>query len=337
VTGPQQPARRLIATVILVLGVSMLVTVVTALWEWEDVIVSGEAVEADEWLAVGAVCWLPLIAAVQARLIRIHLAVTAEQREHRYHQERTRERVAALLRDGDDGLRIVFQPIVDIDARRVAGAEALSRFPAEPDRPPNVWFDEAWAAGLGPDLELRAVAEAFARVGELPDGAHLSVNVAPATMLDPRFPQLIDGLGGDAARIVVEITEHAVVDDYAALTDVVDRLRDRGARLAADDAGAGYATMRHILRLRPDVIKLDRAIVDRADQDPARRALMAAMVAFADSLETVVVAEGVETAEELRVVRETGIRLAQGFYFGPPSPEVSHQGLEYATPQSLHG
>ncbi|MEV6302965.1 EAL domain-containing protein [Actinoplanes sp. NPDC051861] len=331
--------RRLIAAVIVVLGVSMLLTMITSIWEWEDVVLDGAAAEPDEWLAVVAVCWLPLLAVLQVRLVRYYLDATADRRGHSARQEMLRKRISGLLRD-DAGVEVVFQPIVDITGRRLAGVEALSRFPGEPYRPPNVWFDEAWEAGLGPELELRAVAAAFERLPELPDSAYLSVNVAPGTMLDPRFLALLDGLGHHASRIVVELTEHAVVDDYTAITGVVEQLRSRGARLAVDDAGAGYATMQHILRLRPDIIKLDRAIVDRADQDPARRALMAAMAAFAASLDTTVIAEGVETAEEVEVLLETGVRLAQGYFFGRPGPmgqAVSHHGLEYATPQSLHG
>lgn len=410
--------RRLVVAAIVILSVSFLLTLTSAVWEWEDVVVTGESVEADEWLAVAAACWLPLLAIVLVRLIGLYrrLRRTAEaavdafrntvdsvpgwvwqtdenlrvtyssaaveellgyapaamvgrdlaelfapepvryehfdgtarylrssvtpvrdqrgrvtayhgfstdvtaERECRERREAGRARIEAALSD-PDGLRIVFQPIVDVGTGQLVGVEALSRFTAEPYRAPDVWFDEAWELGLGPALELHALAAACRALPELPDGAYLSLNVAPATMLDDRFAALLDSLGPDAARVVVEVTEHAVVDDYAALAEVVRQIRPAGCRLAVDDAGAGYASMQHILRLSPDIIKLDRGIVDHADTDPARRALLTAMATFAASLGMTVVAEGVERAEEVAALTEAGVRLAQGYHFARPDED----------------
>jgi PAS domain S-box-containing protein len=250
--------------------------------------------------------------------------VTAEVEATGAESRRAAEHAAAAARieralADPHGLQMVFQPIVGTGHRGVVGVEALSRFPAAPHRPPNEWFDEAWQVGHGPDLELRALREAYRYLAALPPAAYLSLNISPATMLEPRFAAFLDEVGADAARIVIEVTEHAAVADYDALSGVLRQLRSRGIRLAVDDAGAGYASLQHILRLRPDIIKLDRGIVAGADSDPARAALVVAMSSFAASLGMAVVAEGVENEAELCVLADAGIPYAQGFHLGRPA------------------
>ncbi|MEU4426557.1 EAL domain-containing protein [Actinoplanes sp. NPDC024001] len=245
-------------------------------------------------------------------------AAVAEQAE-RARRSAARMHVEQVLRD-PAALQIHFQPIMEIDGSRIVGVEALSRFSAEPYRPPDAWFAEAWQAGLGPDLELHAIALAVGQLPCLPDGAYLSVNADPQTVLDDRFAGLLAGLGPAAARIVVEVTEHAAVSDYETLALAVQRLKRIGVRLAVDDAGAGYASMQHILRLRPDIIKLDRGIVAGIDHDVARQALVTAMAGFAASLTMTVVAEGVETAAELAVLARAGVGTAQGYHLARPAP-----------------
>jgi PAS domain S-box-containing protein len=245
------------------------------------------------------------------------LAAEAEQLQLA-RQSATRQRIELVLSD-PSVLHMAFQPIVDLGAHRIVGLEALARFTLAPHRPPNEWFDEAWQVGLGPDLELHAVALACRHLPEVPADAYLSVNLSPRTIVDPRLIELVDGLGADAARVVIEVTEHAVVDDYDAVVEVIDRLARRGVRLAVDDAGAGYASMQHILRLQPHIIKLDRSIVANADREPARRALLGAMGTFASSLGIMAVAEGVENAEELATLTDAGITNAQGFYLARPA------------------
>jgi EAL domain-containing protein (putative c-di-GMP-specific phosphodiesterase class I) len=215
----------------------------------------------------------------------------------------------------------MLQPIADLGRQEIAGVEALARFADEPYRPPNEWFAEAWDVGLGADLELRAIELAYARLSELPQHTYLAVNVSAQTLLDDRFTDLLTGLGDDARRVVVEVTEHAAIDDYDLLAGIVQRIRSLGARLAVDDAGAGYASMQHILRLRPDIIKLDRSIVADSDLDPARFALIGAMANFASSLGMTVVGEGVETPGELAALAENRISHAQGYYLARPAAD----------------
>ncbi len=253
--------------------------------------------------------------------------VTAEtitalaQEERRSEAEEVRTRIQRAIRN-PDSLRVLLQPIADLDRHRIAGMEALARFAEEPYRSPDVWFAEAWDVGLGEDLELHAVALAYARLPELPPHAYLAVNVSAQTLLDERFIGLLTGLGDEARRIVVEVTEHAAIDDYDALAGVLQRIRALGARLAVDDAGAGYASMQHILRLRPDIIKLDRSIVADSDLDPARFALIGAMASFATSLGITVVGEGVETSGELAALADNHISHAQGYYLARPAADA---------------
>jgi EAL domain-containing protein (putative c-di-GMP-specific phosphodiesterase class I) len=148
----------------------------------------------------------------------------------------------------------------------------------------------------------------------------LTVNVSPSTLLAGRLGPLIEESGWDPARLVVEITEHVRVDDYDSLAACTKALRRQGLRLAVDDAGAGYASFRHILALQPDHIKLDRDLIAGIDSDPGRRALVKAVTAFAGDIGATVIAEGIETESELVAARLLGVQGAQGFHIAKPSP-----------------
>jgi len=227
-----------------------------------------------------------------------------------------RKRIEHVLMSG--GFAIVFQPIVDLQEGRPMGFEALTRFAGEPIRPPNLWFEEAHAMGLGVEMELAAVAAAFSHQPELPSHTDLAVNVGPLTIASESFQELL--ARADPQRVVVELTEQAEVRDYSVLNQAIATVRAIGARLAVDDTGAGVSSLAHILKLAPDWIKLDRALTTGVDRDPVRRALAASLVTFANETGSLIVAEGIETAQELAVLRSLGIRYGQGFYLQPPSP-----------------
>ena len=209
----------------------------------------------------------------------------------------------------------VFQPIIDLRNSRVVGLEALARFP---DRSPDIWFEDAAAAGLNEELELATLAMALKTAGQLPDGLYLSVNLSPATMTSPPFLEVLDGFPLD--RLVVEVTEHAPVDDYEALDAAVAPLRAGGCRLAVDDVGAGFSSLRHILRLAPDVIKLDISLTRHIDADPPRRALATALISFASAINASIVAEGIETQDEVDALRGLGVSYGQGYHLSRPQP-----------------
>ena len=210
----------------------------------------------------------------------------------------------------DVDFRLVYQPIVHIDTGTVAGVEALCRF--ADGRAPEHWFKKCERLGSAPALDLAIIERALADLPQLPTG-YLSVNLSPSTLRDPRLTDLLLSPDVPADRIVVEVTEHARVADYLEAQRVLGALRKAGVRVAVDDAGSGYATFRHILQLRPDIIKMDQSITRDIDSDPARRALATALVIFAGEVGASVIAEGVETEGELRTLAAAGIYRGQGF------------------------
>lgn len=216
-------------------------------------------------------------------------------------------------------MEAALQPIVDLATGRVVGAEALARFSDR--RSPDLHFAEAEGKGVRTELELDAVRTALARLGELPVSAYLTVNVSPSTAISPRLAALLGA--APAHRIVLELTEHAPVEDYPALEAALSSLRDRGVRIAVDDAGAGFANMRHVLALRPDVLKLDISITHGINGDVRRRELVRALVSFSRATGCTLVAEGIETEDELDAVRALGVRCGQGFRLGRPEREVA--------------
>jgi EAL domain-containing protein (putative c-di-GMP-specific phosphodiesterase class I) len=250
-------------------------------------------------------------AALEAEIFE---STEARRREADQHRERL-NRIEAVLASGH--IEMVFQPIIDLSTSTIAGHEALARFMSEPVRPPNEWFAEAEVVGLGSELELLAVRSALAQLDELPDRTYLSVNVAPTTATRPELAEMVSPYRD---RVVVELTEHDQVDQYDQLDDALDRLRGADVRIAIDDAGSGYASLRHILRLHPDIIKLDTDLTRHIHQDNSRRALAAALVVFAEELGASIVAEGIETVEELDTIRGLGISCGQGYYLGRPAP-----------------
>ena len=226
------------------------------------------------------------------------------------------DRIRRAIED-DNVLEIVFQPICTLGGEMV-GAEALARFHATPRRGPEKWFAEAAQVGLGPELELKAAAAALASLPALLPELFLSVNASPETVISDSFRTVFSDQ--DAKRIVIEITEHAPVEDYDALKSALGPLRALGLRLAVDDAGAGFASLRHILNLEPDIIKLDRALIDRIDEDRSRQALAAGLISFAEKIGAKIVAEGIEREAELRALVDLGVGHGQGYLFARPGP-----------------
>jgi EAL domain-containing protein (putative c-di-GMP-specific phosphodiesterase class I) len=220
-----------------------------------------------------------------------------------------------LLADPAD-LTLVFQPIVDLAAARIAGYEALSRFPGTAG--PDVWFAAADDAGLGAELEALAIAKALQAVPSLPDNTFLTVNVSPHLLgTDPVQAALATRPG--LQRVVVELTEHTAVADLVALRKQTDELRDRGALIALDDAGSGYSGLQQMAALRPQMVKLDRALVCDVDSDPVRAALAEMVGEFAGRIDAWLLAEGVETTGELAAFIQLGVPLAQGWLLGRPA------------------
>ena len=216
------------------------------------------------------------------------------------------------------GLRSVYQPIADVARGTVAGYEALARFDSGPSNPER-WFAAARRYGVEADLDAAALRAAFRCRSELPRNTFLTVNVGPSSLRSSAV-HAVWGEQRNLAGVIVEITEQSVIESYAALEPYLDQLREAGAVIAVDDAGAGYAGLHHLLMLRPALIKLDRALVTDVDLDETKRALIEMFGTFAGRIDAWLLAEGVERAGELEALAALAVPLAQGYHLGRPGP-----------------
>lgn len=213
----------------------------------------------------------------------------------------------------------VFQPIIELASGKVVGYEGLSRFPKDVPSPPDGWFDAANRLGMGLELEVAcidAIAEAVNRSNGIQ--GYISINISPETLVQFDFDKLppCPVPGG----WVVEITEHSEVRDYDALAQRVAALQAKGVRIAIDDVGAGYASLRHVLRLSPDLVKLDISLTRAIDSTLKHRQLAAAVVSFARDAGITLVAEGIETRGEQDALIDLGVACGQGYLIGRPGP-----------------
>ena len=228
-----------------------------------------------------------------------------------------REHILAIV--GDSAFEPVFQPIVDLENDAVIAYEGLTRFTDGVSA--EVRFAEAMAVGLGPELEAATLKASLTAAAALPADATLNLNVSP-TLVTARQP-LQDLVRGAGRPVVLEVTEHAQIADYEAFRKSFAMLRPK-MELAVDDAGAGFASLRHILELRPAFVKLDRSLIAGLEADEARQAMIVGLRHFARSVGCRLIAEGVETEAELEVLRSLDIQLAQGFLLGRPGPAADY-------------
>jgi EAL domain-containing protein (putative c-di-GMP-specific phosphodiesterase class I) len=235
---------------------------------------------------------------------------------HAVDQLEVRARIQETLEQA--AFSFLHQPVVDLSSGETIAVEALARFSGPPHRTPDVWFAEAHEVGLGVELELAAVEKALATQKQLPGSICLAVNCGPTTVCCPEMVELLSTVDGE--RVIVELTEHVEVTDYPCLIRSLTDIRSTGARLAIDDTGAGISSLAHILKLAPEIIKLDRALTTQIDRDPARRALASSLVTFATEIGATIIAEGIENANEFAVLRELGIALGQGYFLARPAP-----------------
>lgn len=254
------------------------------------------------------------------RTLRLFAEVTGKLLERQVIEEEARDLIISRLRSVLDAelFTMVYQPIVRIAQRQIVGYEALTRFSAEPMRTPDLWFNEAAAVDLQEELELAVIRKALQGLAHIPEDVYLSLNVSPETLLKGSVASVLEGY--PLERLVLELTEHTSIRDYSPIASVLDPMRQRGMRLAVDDAGAGFASFRHILKLQPDVIKLDVSLIRKIDTDTGCRAMAAALIRFAEETGSKIVAEGVETEAELQVLRELKANKAQGYLLGHPAP-----------------
>lgn len=211
----------------------------------------------------------------------------------------------------------VFQPIFDLKSQCTAGFEALSRFTVNPRQTPDQWFQKAKEVGLQPELELSTLAMALNASKDLPKDKYIALNLSAQTIIAKQddIKQALQ----DRPASVLEITEHDIIDDYIEVNDALAPLRRMGVKLAVDDVGAGFASLKHILSLKPDIIKIDQAIVKCIDRNPDAQAVTRAIVSFAHEIDCDVIAEGIETSTELATLQQLDIPKGQGFLLGIPN------------------
>lgn len=215
-----------------------------------------------------------------------------------------------------DAIQMAFQPIVELATRECIGFEALARFPDEEIISPQAWFTAAGAQGLSKELEIVAVAAALSQLEDLPPGVFVSLNVSPVTAGSPELRELIPEEHRE--RVVFEIKEDAAVVDYQKFTGAIDELRSTGVRIAVDDAGVADVSLRHMLDVRPDFIKIDTDVTRAVNIDPVKQAIVMAFRSVASQAGALSLAEGIETEEELETLRSLGINLGQGYLLGRP-------------------
>ncbi len=236
----------------------------------------------------------------------------------REHRRRSRRRDRLVRFATGEGVTVVLQPVFSLLTGEAAAVEALARFDGTPAAGPSVWFAEASREDMGPALELAAVDAALAVLTHLPAHVCMSLNVSPAVAASPGFAERLGG--APAHRLIIELTEHAAVADYGLLAAALEGLRGAGLRVAVDDAGAGFASLRHVLLVEPDFVKLDISLCSGIAADRRRRALARALLAFAEETQIATVAEGVERPEDLAALTGLGVNWAQGFHLAPPAP-----------------
>ncbi|MET1021715.1 MAG: EAL domain-containing protein [Arthrobacter sp.] len=228
-----------------------------------------------------------------------------------------------------EGLSAAYQPIVDTSRGTVVGYEALARFPGYPEKDPELWFAAARAHGRAAELESAALRAALAARSTLPSSCFLTLNVSPELLTTEE----IRGVWrdeGNLGGLVIELTEQTPIDSYMGLEPDLNQLRAAGALIAVDDAGAGYAGLRHLLALRPALIKIDRELIQDVDRDEAKRALIEMLGTFAGRVDAWILAEGVERVEELDALVSIGVPLVQGYYLARPAPPWAGIDLDLA-------
>jgi EAL domain-containing protein (putative c-di-GMP-specific phosphodiesterase class I) len=232
-------------------------------------------------------------------------------------QEQFRSDIVELIET--ENLEVAYQPIIDLRSDRCIGIEALARFP-EPFSRPDHTFAVAEQVGLSLELERLVVIQAWKMLPLLGPGQFLALNLSPDALVElAHRANVRDDL--PLQQLVIEVTEHSVVESYGALHHELAPLRRRGLRIAVDDAGAGYASLRHVLELRPDFIKVDRSLIHGIADDHARRVAVSAFLSLALDIGSSVVAEGVERPADLRTVRELGLHGVQGYLLGRPTTD----------------
>lgn len=217
----------------------------------------------------------------------------------------------------DNDISIYFQPIFSLKNNKVAGFESLARFFTTPYKTPDVWFKEAKKVGLNETLEMLAIKNAVTNIAKFNNSTYIAINCSPSHILSGALENTLQNI--DCTRLVLEITEHSPISDYEKMRTALTPLRKRGLRLAIDDVGAGFSSFQHILELEADIIKLDISLTQNINTDDRKFLLAKALCGFAKAIDCTIVAEGIETEEELNSLRKLNVDSVQGYFIGRPA------------------
>ena len=221
-----------------------------------------------------------------------------------------------------DAISPVYLPIVQLAERHACGYELLARFSSGPAVPPSMWFESAAQLGLTAPLERRIMRAGFITADSLPEGAFVSINITAEALVSSQIQELFKQRDR-YDNIVLEVSEKDIQEP--GVSEALTEFRSGGGRLAVDDIGAGFSNLRDVLTMKPDIVKVDRAIIRGIDRDRVKASIVAGLNTMATRLEIPLLAEGIESREELAVLEELGVPLGQGYLFGEPSPSFSGQ------------
>ncbi len=228
----------------------------------------------------------------------------------------TRAQIEELLRQG--AISVVFHPVLRLESREQFGTEALARMDFDPTRGPQHWFAQAEEVGLLTELEILALRKALGLRSKIADEQYLFINASPSTLIAPDFERFVNAETG--TRLMIDLSVAASVSSYPKLLDAIAKLREAGAGISLDDAADDKASRQRIEKLNPELIKLGPKMTRALPTDAAVRAATARMLAFADDLHADVIAEAIETDEEVAILVDLGVKFGQGFLFGRPAP-----------------
>lgn len=272
---------------------------------------------------IGMFCCLdtdanPTLNARDLGIVRLFAEIAGAQLDRKLARERrscaVRQRIERMIANRQ--FSSVYQPLWNISKGTIFGFECLARFPIDPSRPTHSWFDETGSVGLRTEFELAVLDVALRGAVALPADIRVSVNASASTMIDPRFANTL--IAFDVSRLIIELTEYARVEDFRELRGALKPLVSLGAKVAVDDAGSGYAGLKHIVGVNADLIKLDRGLIKDIESSPVSRALISALSVFARQTGSILLAEGIETRSEFETLNALGIEYGQGNFLGQP-------------------
>ncbi len=219
-----------------------------------------------------------------------------------------------------------FQPIISLKNGDIIGYEALSRGPIEGLlHLPETLFDCAKIMNKVWELDLLCRIKAIERAKEIIGDKYLFINIEPDIIKDPEFKrgftkEYLEAYQISPENIIFEITEHQAVLDFKGFREIIDNYKGQGYRIAIDDAGDGYSGLRMLAEIRPNFVKIDMGLIRNIDKDMMKKELLRSMQSFSRITNIKLIAEGIETIDELRTLIEIGIEYGQGYFIQKPKP-----------------